>query len=345
MKKRIKAAPALGFLLLLALIIAGAGKTLALSAGKHFIEEEKKMPETAMEGLLEDLVSGDFSDLYRETQAVRPNLDSEAGYTAYLEGLLNHYGREALTYRNVDGEWRVYAGDTYLAEAVVQEDGEGNMHAALPLEGNGTAVIEVPAGAELKINGNVLGKEYLKESDVPAVNCEQFPVSTEKVSVDVYEIGPLLGEPEADEWVLLKDVLSGHYLAGKEVTDDVLLEEMIRDAELLAAYPAQDASLAQVAAVSLTNTTWYSRYATLQNYWFTSHSTSEFSNAQVLKAVYQSDDVIAAHIVFDYYADNGEVHRTWHCGYQLTFVQTENGWKIAGTAINNELNPATVLPQ
>ena len=126
---------------------------------------------------------------------------------------------------------------------------------------------------------------------------------------------------------------------------EALKAEMIRDGELIASYPAQDASLGEVAAIALTSSSWYQRYTTLQNYWFTAHKVHEFSNEQVLRAAYQNDDTILAHVVFDYFADNGEVHRTWNIGYQMTFLNTAEGWKVAGMEINNELNPNSVIPQ
>ena len=57
-------------------------------------------------------------------------------------------------------------------------------------------------------------------------------------------------------------------------------------------------------------------------------------------AVQQSDDTIVSHIYFDYFADNGEVNRTWHCGYQLTFRKIGGAWKVCGTELCSLLNPA-----
>jgi hypothetical protein len=38
------------------------------------------------------------------------------------------------------------------------------------------------------------------------------------------------------------------------------------------------------------------------------------------------------------------VERTWNGGYQMTFLNVGGTWKIAGMAINNELNPNKVTP-
>ena len=343
MNRRVKVFPAILFPAVIAAAVLLYGAHASSAVAERLRAEEEMMPEAAMVHLLDCLEAGEYGEVYEDTLSYSWMPDSAASWSACLDRMLEVCGRDALSYRGSGNDWRIYAGDVYLADAAVYTDEEGRPHAALPLEGKCTALVEVPAGTTLVINGRAL--EDPVEENVPAAECFAFPSTVQKVHVDVYSIDGLIGEPEADEYALVRDVLSGRYLAGKAVEDEALLEEMIRDAEILAAYPAQDASLGQVQAVSLTNTSWYSRYATLQNYWFTAHSVSEFSNAQVLNAVYRSDDVVTAHIVFDYYADNGEVHRTWHCGYQLTFLHTDNGWKIASTAINNELNPAAKHPQ
>ena len=343
MNKRVKVFPALMVPVLLSAAILFYGFYASSSAAKRFSEEQERMPETAMMRLLDQLEAGEYAEVFTDTLAYQYTPDSAASYSIFLDRMLEECGREELSFRKNGDAWRIYAGDVCLADAYVYQDAEGMPHAALPLQGQRTAWIEVPAGSELIINGRTQEKPV--EENVPASECFAFPSNVQKAYVDVYRVDDLLGDPAADEYALIKDVLSGRYLAGKKVTDPELLEEMVRAAELLAAYPAQDASLGQVQAVSLTNTSWYARYATLQNYWFTAHSVSEFSNEQVLEAVYRNEDTVSAHIVFDYFADNGEVHRTWHCGYQLTFLRTDNGWKIAAVAINNALNAAAVVPQ
>ncbi len=326
----------------LALVCLLGGRLYIAGAAKNMQEAEMYLPERALEELLDELNGRDTASLYARTQAVYPSLDTEEAYGAFLNGLLETYGDDLHTVETDEG-YRLYAGDTYLADMELIQDEEGLLHAVMPLEGECTAVVEVPAGEKVSVNGRDLS-QYRTEENVPAANCLNMG-SAQPVYTDVYELEGLLAEPGLDGYALIQDVRSGHWLAGREVTDPELLQEMIDDAETIAAFPAQDGTLAQAAAVSVTDSAWYRRYATVQNYWFTSHSVSEFSNGEVLKAVYQDDRTIAAHVVFDYYADNGEVHRTWHCGYQMTFRLTDQGWKVANMAIANELNPGTVLPE
>ena len=53
---------------------------------------------------------------------------------------------------------------------------------------------------------------------------------------------------------------------------------------------------------------------------------------------------MVGYVTFDYYAAGGSYSRTWNCGYQMTFMNVNGTWKIAGMAIDNELNPNKVTP-
>jgi hypothetical protein len=167
--------------------------------------------------------------------------------------------------------------------------------------------------------------------------------------VDVYELKNLLGEPTIEVngesgYGTLKDVLTCHILVGKTATDASLAQTMIDDAEICAKWPAQEASLGQVGAISIINSDWYSRVSGVQNQWFTAHGTSSFSNQNAFNIIQQSDDSMVGFVTFDYYASNGEVSRTWNGGYQMTFLNVGGVWKIAGMAIDNEMNPNKVTP-
>ena len=343
-RKKIKTVPALLSLLAVAAVILILGQVRVRSASGSFKNADASMPGYATERLLEQLQSGDYHSLYEETMAVQPSLDAESAYTDMVERIIAKWGSDSLAVKCAGTACGLYAGDEYLAEIVLKET-EAGWQAGLPLAGDRTAFVEVPAGEALVIHGETVSRDLISEENVPASNGFQFADESKVPRVDIYQLDGLLSEPAADELVLVQDPITGHYLAGRPVTDEALKAEMIRDGELIASYPAQDASLGEVAAIALTSSSWYQRYTTLQNYWFTAHRVHEFSNEQVLRAAYQNDDTIVAHVVFDYFADNGEVHRTWNIGYQMTFLNTAEGWKVAGMEINNELNPNTVIPQ
>lgn len=200
--------------------------------------------------------------------------------------------------------------------------------------------IEVPSGSTAALNGETLSGPV--ETGVSASNFFQFTDTSWVPLVDVYEVKNISEEPEltinGESYVLLKDAVSGHMLAGRPSSgsDD---PDWIEKAQLLSQYPSKEATVGQVGAVSLTSSSWYPFYTTLANTWFTDHSISNFSNQKVLNAVIQSDDTAVADIIFDYYADSGEYQRTWYIGYQLTFVKSNGTWLIGGVEVNNELNP------
>jgi len=233
---------------------------------------------------------------------------------------------------------------SYEATATVQEPEateETVEETGLSLDGDLTYVIEVPTDMKLTLNGSSVESKYVTESDVEASNFWDNEGRDFVPTVDVYTIEGLSEEPEAESgYALLEDQITGNYLYGEEVTDSTTLNKIISDAETMASYPAQDASLSEVSAIADTSSTWYKRYSTIPNYWFTSHSVHEFSNQEVLKAIQQSDDTMVAHVIFDYYASNSDVERTWHCGYQLTYHLVDDTWKVVGIETNSLLNPA-----
>ena len=56
-----------------------------------------------------------------------------------------------------------------------------------------------------------------------------------------------------------------------------------------------------------------------------------------IKDVLEKGSVI---LPLDYYATNGEVERTWYCGYQVSLINLDGSWKIAQMTVDQELNAA-----
>ncbi len=50
-------------------------------------------------------------------------------------------------------------------------------------------------------------------------------------------------------------------------------------------------------------------------------------------------------VIFDYYIASGSTSKEYNCGYQITFANVNGKWKIAGFAIDNEMNPKTITYQ
>ena len=345
-RRGIRPLAALLFALIVGVIVFLLGRMRVSSAEKQFASYEADMPEVQIQSIMDNIKKGEYGDIFATTQKLSPSLDSEETYIARLTEILSSGDPETLRAEPVtigDSE-RVYQlvnGDTLLGTlTLVNENGEWKP--AFPIHGSGSYRVEVPQGIALNSNGTPIGSEYLAETGKNASNFFQITDPSIIPVVDIYEFEGLLGEPSLNKdegYAMIRDVLSGNWLMGKEITDEALKKKLINAAEQIAMYPAQDTPLSSVAAVSDTDAAWYRKYVSLQNYWFTAHNTMELSN-ETCKAVAQSDDTIVAHIAFDYFADNGEVSRTWHCGYQLTFRKAGDEYLVCGTEISSLLNPA-----
>lgn len=328
----------------------GGGQILVMNAEKKYEAAEQGMPETSVNAFITKAASGDYSGLFANTQETDPSLNSQSAYETKLAKVFENVSASQVSYvlKN-DGtsekDYLLYSGDVLLGTLKLIPDGD-SWKCSFPCSGSVSFTIEVPAGMKISANGIEIGDDYKIESNVSASNFSQMYDDSYTPIVDLYQLDNLLGEPDIqangeDGYSCVLDVLSGHLLLGKTVTDETALNTMIDDAITIAKYPAQETSLSAVAAIADTNTSWYQRYTTLQNAWFTSHSTSSFTNQVTKSVVAQSDDSMVGYVTFDYFADNGEVSRTWHIGYQMTMVNENGVWQVAGMAIDNELNPLT----
>ena len=344
-KRGVRPLAAVLFALITFLIVFLIGRARIKKAEQEFAGNEASMPENQINEVIENIKAGDYGDIYETTQSLFPSLDSKEAYIERLTEILTtgepqDLRAEPLSIGDEERTYQLVNKDTLLGTlTLVNRDGQWKP--AFPIRGQKKYRVEVPSGMSLSSNGTPIGQEYLAESGKEAANFFQVTDSSIIPMVDIYEFDGLIGKPalNADEgYSMIQDVLSGDWLLGKQVTDEALLHDLTEAAELIAMYPAQDTALANVTAVSDTSSRWYQKYVTLQNYWFTAHSTKELSNESI-EAVAQSDDTIVAHISFDYFADNGEVSRTWHCGYQLTFRKSGDKYLVCGTEISSLLNP------
>ncbi len=325
--------------------VYAAGAVNVKRAEETYRQKEQTMPQVQLEAVLKQIQDGDYDAMFEASQKLSPSLDSKEAYVARLSEILegrdfSNITTETVNESDTHREYRLIDGDTLLGTLTLLKEGDAWIP-AFPLKGDKRYRVEVPAGLSLNVYGTPVGSEYLVESGKEAANFFQVTDPSVIPYVDIYEFDDLLGEPalNSDEgYAMIQDVLSGDWLLGKEVTDEALKQELIHDAELIAEYPAMDTALGNVTAISDTSSRWYQKYVTLQNWWFTNHSTMKISNEQI-KAVAQSDDTIVAHIAFDYFADNGEVNRTWHVGYQLTFRRMGDKYAVCGTELDSRLNP------
>lgn len=338
---------------ILAAVTAGTavfGSMRVRQAKEEFAAEEKKLPESAITNYLQQLKMEDYHTIYENSQQVDPNFNSEADYTAKLQEVYNGVDLSALQYTGLDNsdgskDYKLYSNGKFLTTLRLRKNADDTWVAGTIFVGDQNYTIEVPAGLTIQANGMDVSSDYCKETSVAASNFAGLGDQSLAPRVDVYELDNLLGEPVItvagdSSYGVLKDVLSNTLLVGKTSNDADLAQTLIDDIVTCAKFTAQEATVAQVGAISIRNSDWWSRISTMPNTWFTSHGTSSFSNEQAFNIIQQSDDTMVGYVTFDYYASNGTVDRTWNAGYQVTFLKESGTWKIACMAVDAELNPA-----
>ncbi len=351
---RIKTGIGIAVIAILAAGMGFCGKVRIDNAKKEFADAEAALPESAISAYFAQIRDGNLDGIYEDSMIVSPHINSKEDYIAKLQDIYNGVDVSKIEYtslENTDGstDYKLYYNKEFLATLKLIKAADGSWKASTIFSGDLSYVIEVPTGLSISANGVPLTSEYLVSENTVASNFSGMNDTSEAPKVDTYQLDNLLGTPVIEVqgesgYSTLTDVLTGHILVGKTATDSTLAQTMIDDAQICAQFPAQEASLNQVAAISITNSDWYERVSGVQNQWFTAHNTSSFSNQNAFNIIQQSEDSMVGYVTFDYYASNGEVSRTWNGGYQMTFLNVGGTWKIAGMAVNNELNPNKVTP-
>lgn len=319
------------------------------SLRKQYASMEQDSPESAITEYFRKIHQKSYDELYQEAEEISPDSNSEETYVQKLQSVYDGVSTDAIDYslESSDDSSYTYAlryHNTDFGKLLIRQNQEGKWIASTLFEGNETWKIEVPSGLTLLVNGSPVSSDQMISSAAVPDNFSGMYDQSVVPLVDIYELTNLLAQPEVsvegdDSYTVLKDVSSNTLFVGKASEDQNLIQAMIQDTQTAAAYPAQDATLAEVASVSITESDWYSRISTLENYWFTDHSESNFSNQSVTNLIQQSENTALAYVSMDYYATNGEVERTWHCGYQVSLINLDGSWKIAQMTVDQELNP------
>ncbi len=344
--KKVKPSLAIIILVLVLAIGVGASFLYLQKAENEFAEAEKELPESAITAYLEKIQNKDFDGLYEDSLVVSKHINSKEAYIEKMESIYSGTGVSSIEFASSGyNEYTLASNGKYLATVKLQQATDGSYIASTVFSGDNNYVLEVPTGMTPVVNGITLDDSYKTESNIVASNFEGVSENSSAVRVDKYELNNLLTYPESittaedSSYIGIDDALSNTIYLGK--ANDALNDTFTSYAITCAKFPAKEASLGEVAAISVRNSDWYSRISGLQNNWFTTHSVSNFSNVQAFDVIQQSDDTAIGHVTFDYYASNGEVDRTWHGGYQMTLINESGTWKIAGFGINIDLNPAS----
>lgn len=336
----------------LAVVISVFGVMKIQSAKKEWAAAEASMPESAISTYIAKLKNKDYKGIYADSQIVEPSINSEEDYIQRLEEVFAGVDPDHLDYVGTDNDdgtksYQMYASGKLITRLKLVQTADQRWLAGTVFAGDNNYTVEVPQGLSITVNGIDVDSTYIKETGVPASNFAGLDDQGAAPKVDVYVFSNLLSKPqiavkgEAD-YGTLDNVLDNTIYVGRVSSDADLAQTMIADALICARFPAKEASVGEVGAISVRGSDWWRRISGMQNNWFSSHSVSGFSNEQALNIIQQSADTMVGYVTFDYYArsTDGTQERTWHGGYQMTFLQENGQWKIAGMAINNELNPA-----
>ncbi len=343
--------PILGIVVLLLLAALGVGGSYIYTnnARQAFLEEEKSLPESAISTYLQHIRNKDFDGIYEDSLVIAPHINSKEDYINKLQEIYQDVDIDRIVFAPVESDDKnlkyVLAYDNkYLSTLELMKSKENVWLASTIFSGDNEYMVEVPTGEKIKVNGLELSKEYLAEKNVVASNFIGMHEEKDAPHVDRYILSNLLGTPQIEVvgksgYGTLVDVVNGIIYVGEEVNDSEMKEIFIEDAKICAMLPAQEVGLGSVAAISVLDSDWYDRISTMQNTWFTPHGISNFSNENAFNIIKQSDDSMVGFVTFDYYASDGVVDRTWNCGYQISFIEENGIWKIAGMGIDSTLNP------
>lgn len=336
----------------LAVAISVFGVFKIQNAKREFAAAEENMPESAISTYMTKLKNKDYKGIFADAQSIEPSMNSEEAYTKHLEEVFKDVDLDRLEYAGKDNEdgsksYQVFANGQLITSLKLVQADQGKWLAGTIFVGDNDYTVEVPQGLPITVNGIEADHAYIKETGIPAGNFAGLDDQKAAPKVDVYVFHNLLSEPQIavkgqEGYGTLHDVLDNTIYVGKTSSDADLAQTMIDDALICAKFPAKEASVGEVGAISIRGSDWWRRISGMQNNWFSSHTISSFSNEQALHIIQQSDDTMIGYVTFDYYAKStdGTQERTWHGGYQMTFLKENGQWKIAGMAIDNELNPA-----
>lgn len=350
-EKRVNPVLAIGLIATTA-VASIAGSAIYLhKKSSEYATLEAQMPESGIAEFFTLLKEKNYDSIYATAQKIQSSMMSEDAYVQKLENTFKDIDTGAVKYTAVDdgdgdentASYSLTYQDQSIGTMKLLKDSDNTWIASVVFEGNKTYTVEIPTGLTLDINGMPVSSEYLTATGTAASNFSGMYDESSVPLVDVYVVDN--AEPDSvftvdsdSSYSSITDVVTDTVYLGK-TGDGSLNQTLIDDAQILAEYTAADASIYDVQAISVTNSDWYDRISSMQNLWFSDHTTSSFSNQQVLNLIQQSDNTAIANVVFDYYAANASADRTWHCGYQMTMINTDGTWRIAGMGINDNMNP------
>lgn len=353
-KKGIRSVAGLTILAItLTICLAGSFLTITLIKS-NLAKQEAKLPDSAISIYLKQVKANDFDGIYENSLIIDSHLNSKEDYSQAIQNIYKDVDVNKVIYVPVSSKtddilYNLYENDKKISTLKLIQANNGKWLASTLFQGDHSYKIEAPAGVEIQVNGFVINDKYMKEKNVSPTNFSGLNTDKYSPSVVQYELNNLISEPEItinnDGYDYIKDVLSNTYYVGKSTTDSILEDTFINAAKTCARYPTKDGTLGAIAAITITDSDFYEKLKTMDNQWYAAHGTSQFSNEAVLKIIQQDENTMIGNVIFDYYIASGSTSKEYNCGYQITFANVNGKWKIAGFAIDNEMNPKTITYQ
>lgn len=351
-KKGIKASAGITILVLVLLICIGTATAFVLFTKTNLAKQEAKLPESAISLYLKQIKNNDFNGIYENSLLIDPHLNSKEDYDQAIKNIYDGVSLDKLIYQEEksasdDLLYGLYDGNVKVAVIKLVKGTDGKWLASTVFQGDHSSIVEAPAGVTFKVNGVEVTNDYISNKNVTATNFSGLDDQSDAPKVVRYELNNLISEPvittDNSGYTTIKDALSNTYFIGKETTDSDLEDTIINAGKTVARYPTKDGTLGAIGAITITGSDFYDRIKTMDNQWYAAHGTSQFSNEEVLSIVQQDENSMIANVIFDYYIASGSTSKEYHIGYQISFLNVRGTWKIAGFAIDNEMNPKTKI--
>ena len=353
-KQGIPTGTAMAMIGLILVIVIGASAGVLTLVNAKMSAYEKTTPNAALEAYMKKIEKQDYSELYEQFQTRTGSLSSEADFNATMNTIYGNVDFQDLSYVKDDktaegheGTYGVYSDGKKVSTLNLRKENDaGQVETVMQSSGNLSYLIDAPAAAQVKVNGIVLGSDYVKETQVPAGTFDRYKTSSAAPSVTRYEISELMSEPEisADGYKVVKDAYEERFYVGSEATGEVKNageKTMIAIAEATARYATGDGGLGTLTGYFLTGSEFATKIRTMDNQWYTSHAGVKFENAEVIDLIQIDDDDLVGKVIFDYTVlSNTYGNRTYHCGYQIVLTRSSGSWKAVDLVVNNDLNPA-----
>lgn len=341
-----------GIVLALVLVACIATSFILVQITKStYSNREADLPESAISVYLEQVKNNEFGRIYENSLLIEPHLNSKDDYVQAIKDIYKDVDLGNLMFspepsENDDLLYGIYDGNVKVAVVKLIKSTSGKWLLTTLFNGDNNYTVEVPQGVTIKVNGLDVGDEYIKATNQPATNFSGLKDTTNAPKVTRYVLTNLISQPEitidSPGYVMIEDVLSQAYYVGKDATTSDLKSVVLESAKTIARYPTKDGSFASVSAITINNSDFYERLKTMDNQWYASHNVSSFSNENVLSIVQQDENSMIANVVFDYLIGAGSTTKEYNIGYQMSFLKVNGTWKVAGFAIDNELNPLTI---